>query len=78
MYENVVTMTGDKVDATALRHLIRAAVVLNLRGKSKSKPRRASSTRADYRRRIHLATMAATQYDERGRWRRLVWCDDGC
>ena len=34
---------GDKVDETALKHLIRAAVALNLEGKSKSKPRQANS-----------------------------------
>jgi hypothetical protein len=35
---------GDKVDAAALKDLIRAAVALNLngKGKSKSKPRRKS------------------------------------
>jgi hypothetical protein len=38
---------GDKVDEAALKDLIRAAVVLNLKGKSKPKPRRASSKRAD-------------------------------
>ena len=38
---------GDKVDEAALRDLIRAAVALNLTGKSKPKPRRASSKRAD-------------------------------
>jgi hypothetical protein len=42
---------GDKVDAAALKNLIRAAVALNLQGKSKDKskpkPRRASSKRAD-------------------------------
>jgi len=32
---------GDKVDETALKDLIRAAVALNLKGKSKPKPRRA-------------------------------------
>ncbi|HYL35417.1 MAG TPA: DUF1801 domain-containing protein [Bryobacteraceae bacterium] len=37
---------GDKVDEAALRSLIRAAVALNLMGKSKPKPRRASSQRA--------------------------------
>ena len=37
---------GEKVDETALKDLIRAAVALNLRGKSKPKPRRASSKRA--------------------------------
>jgi len=37
---------GDKVDEAALKDLIRAAVALNLKGKSKSKPRRASSKRA--------------------------------
>ena len=37
---------GDKVDAAALKDLIRAAVALNLKGKSKPKPRRASSKRA--------------------------------
>jgi hypothetical protein len=38
---------GDKVDAAALKDLIRAAVALNLKGKSKPKTRRASSKRAD-------------------------------
>jgi hypothetical protein len=38
---------GDKVDAAALKDLIRAAVALNLKGKSEPKPRRASSKRAD-------------------------------
>ena len=38
---------GDKVDDVALKALIRAAVALNLMGKSKPKPRRASSKRAD-------------------------------
>jgi hypothetical protein len=42
---------GDKVDAAALKDLIRAAVALNLQGKSKDKskmkPGRASSKRAD-------------------------------
>ena len=38
---------GDKVDEAALKDLIRAAVALNLMGKSKPKPRRASSKRAD-------------------------------
>ena len=38
---------GDKVDEAALKDLIRAAVALNLKGKSQSKPRRASSKRAD-------------------------------
>jgi hypothetical protein len=38
---------GDKVDEAALQDLIRAAVALNLEGKSKSKPRPASSKRAD-------------------------------
>jgi hypothetical protein len=41
---------GDKVDEAALKDLIRAAVALNLKGKSnpkpKSKPRRATSKRA--------------------------------
>ena len=37
---------SDKVDEAALKHLIRAAVALNLKGKSKPKPR-ASSKRAD-------------------------------
>ena len=32
---------GDKVDEAALKDLIRAAVALNLKGKSKPKPRRA-------------------------------------
>src|SRR5437667_12586062 len=38
---------GDKVDEAALKDLIRAAVALNLKGKSKPKPRRARSKRAD-------------------------------
>jgi hypothetical protein len=38
---------GDKVDEAALKDLIRAAVALNLQGKSKPKPRRASGKRAD-------------------------------
>jgi hypothetical protein len=33
---------GDKVDEAALKELIRAAVALNLKGKSKAKPRRTS------------------------------------
>jgi len=37
---------GDKVDEAALKDLIRAAVALNLMGKSKPKSRRASSKRA--------------------------------
>src|SRR5579864_1851047 len=36
---------GDKIDAAALKDLIRAAVALNLKGKSKPKPRGASSKR---------------------------------
>jgi hypothetical protein len=39
---------GDKVDETALKDLIRAAVALNFKDKSKPKPRRASGKRADY------------------------------
>src|SRR6202795_490454 len=38
---------GDKVDEPSLKDLIRAAVALNLKGKNKPKPRRASSKRAD-------------------------------
>jgi hypothetical protein len=38
---------GDKVDEAALKDLIRAAVALNLKGKSQPKPRRAISKRAD-------------------------------
>jgi hypothetical protein len=38
---------GDKIDEAALKDLIRAAVALNLKGKPKPKPRRASSKRAD-------------------------------
>jgi hypothetical protein len=38
---------GDKVDEAALKDLIRAAVALNLKGKSKPKPRRATGKRAD-------------------------------
>ena len=37
---------GDNVDEAALKDLIRAAVALNLMGKSKPKPRRASGKRA--------------------------------
>ena len=40
---------GDKVDEAALKDLIRAAVALNSKGKSKPKPRRASSKRAEDR-----------------------------
>src|SRR5262245_48960361 len=38
---------GDKIDETALKDLIAAAVALNLKGRGKPKPRRASSKRAD-------------------------------
>src|SRR5271157_822455 len=38
---------GDKIDEAALQDLIRAAVALHLQAKSKPKPRRASSQRAD-------------------------------
>jgi hypothetical protein len=38
---------SDKVDEAALKDLIRAAVTLNLKGKSKPKPRRVSSKRSD-------------------------------
>src|SRR6201988_1101068 len=38
---------GDKIDEAALKDLIRAAVALNLKGKSKPKPRRPSSKRTD-------------------------------
>src|SRR5690349_12379419 len=38
---------NDKIDEAALKDLIRAAVALNLEGKSKPKARRASSKRAD-------------------------------
>src|SRR5207253_11405306 len=37
---------GDKIDEVALKDLIRAAVALNLKGKNKPKPRRATSKRA--------------------------------
>ena len=37
---------GEQVDEAALKNLIRAAVALNLEGKSKPKPRPASSKRA--------------------------------
>jgi hypothetical protein len=37
---------GDKVDEAALKDLVRAAVALNLKGKNKPKPRRASGKRA--------------------------------
>ncbi len=46
-FRAIVIHEGDKVDEAALKDLIRAAVALNLRGKSKPKPRRASSKRAD-------------------------------
>jgi hypothetical protein len=36
---------GDKIDEAALKELIRAAVALNVKGKSKPKPRRASRKR---------------------------------
>jgi len=38
---------SDKVDEAALKDLIRAAVALNLKGKSKPKPRRTSSKGVD-------------------------------
>ena len=38
---------GEKVNEAALKDLIRAAVALNLKDKSKPKPRRASSNRVD-------------------------------
>jgi hypothetical protein len=38
---------GDKIDEAALKDLIRAAVALNLKGKSAPKPRRASGKRSD-------------------------------
>jgi hypothetical protein len=38
---------GDKIDEVALKDLIRAAVALNLKGKSEAKPRRASRKRAE-------------------------------
>ena len=38
---------GEAVDEAALKALIRAAVALNLEGKAKPKPRRATSKRAD-------------------------------
>ena len=37
---------GDKIDKAALKDLIRAAVALNLKGRSKPKPRRAANKRA--------------------------------
>src|SRR6266540_3842365 len=37
---------GEKIDEAALKALIRAAVVLNLEGKTKPKPRRAGGKRA--------------------------------
>ena len=40
---------GDKIDEAALKELIRAAVALNLAGKSNSKPRRTSRKRFDDR-----------------------------
>ena len=38
---------GDNVDEAAFRDLVRTAVALNLKGKSKPKPRRASGKRDD-------------------------------
>ena len=38
---------GEKIDEVALKDLIRAAVALNLKSRSKPKPRRASSKRAE-------------------------------
>jgi hypothetical protein len=38
---------GETINETALKDLIRAAVALNLEGKGKPKPRRASSKRGD-------------------------------
>jgi hypothetical protein len=38
---------GDEIDEAALKDLIRAAVALNLEGRSKPKPRRASRKQAD-------------------------------
>src|ERR1700692_372516 len=38
---------GEKVDEAALKDLIRAAAALNLEGRSKQKPRRASGKRAN-------------------------------
>src|ERR1700722_19413216 len=38
---------GDKINESALKELVRAAVALNLEGKSRPKPRRASNKRAD-------------------------------
>src|SRR5262249_29341129 len=38
---------GEKINESALKDLIRAAVALNLMGKSKPKPRRASSKRGE-------------------------------
>jgi hypothetical protein len=38
---------GEKINEAALKELIRAAVALNLESKSKTKPRRAGSKRAD-------------------------------
>src|SRR5215831_6997827 len=37
---------GEKIDEGALKDLIRAAVALNLKGKNKTKPRRATGKRA--------------------------------
>jgi hypothetical protein len=37
---------GDKIEEAALKDIIRAAVALNLKGKSEPKPRRTSSKRA--------------------------------
>jgi hypothetical protein len=60
-------MTGilAREDEVALKDLLRVAVALNLRGKSKPKPRRASSKRADYLRRESDTPSALDEFDFR-------------
>jgi len=48
---NIDIHEGDTVDETALKDLIRAAVALSLKDKSKPKPRRAGKRFAEARRR---------------------------
>ena len=61
---------GDKVDEAALKDLIRAAVALNLKGKSKPKPRRASSKRAELASsQVPAAARSSDYWPIRARWR---------
>ena len=57
---------GDKIDEAALKDLIRAAVALNLEGKNKAKPRRASSKRASSSSQV-LLTMDNAFHDANGK-----------